>query len=88
MKKITPHLFFWIACALMVLATLNSCERKPKFFINGIGYYTKTRCLESKIEHKFGYRYGYSFSGKYEYSLGHYTEITCIKSTIDTIQVK
>ena len=30
MKKLTPHIFFWIACALMVLATLNSCKTKKE----------------------------------------------------------
>lgn len=64
-----------------------SCEREPEFFIDGIGYYTRTRCVDSVTEIKYGYHYGMGYDGKMGYRMGSYTETTCIEHRTDSIAI-
>lgn len=74
---------------ILIIALLLGCKPKAEFYINGRAYYTHSRCLETKHESKYGYHYGYNpMRGKFEGYFGSYTETTCIKTKIDTIEIK
>ena len=73
---------------LFILLILFGCTPEPEFYINGIPYYTRSRCIESTHETVWEYHYGFSFMGKYEYHYGPHTVTKCIQSTIDTIEIR
>jgi hypothetical protein len=69
---------------LLIAFTLISCEREPEFFIDGKGYYTRTKCLRDSTWTTWGFRYGLSLRGKYEWSYGTIDHYECLSSKIDT----
>ena len=77
------------ACKLVLCVVfLTSCERKAEFFIDGKGYYTKSRCLKDTTYSEWCYQYGVTYNGKMGYYWGFRTKNECLESVIDTIQVK
>lgn len=73
---------------LLVLFVGCIPKPKPEFYINGVGYYTRERCIKSHIEEKYGYHYGYNMlSGKFDFHYCNYTETVCEKTRIDTIKI-
>lgn len=65
------------------------CKPEPEFYLNNKPCYTRSRCVESRSETKWEYHYGYNvFRGKFEYHYGPNTKTTCLKSVIDTVEIK
>lgn len=62
-------------------------ERKPEFYKDGKGYYTRVRCVKSHNEIKYGYHYGYHM-GKFQNHYGSYNVTVCDSSVTDTIEIK
>lgn len=74
---------------IIIFSSLISCKPKPKFFIDGKGYYTRNRCVKDTTYRKYSYHYGYNFiSGKYEMHWGYNTKHKCLEYVTDTIEVK
>lgn len=73
---------------LAVCVFLTNCNSKKEFTINGIDYYTKKECLKDTFWTESGYRYGYSFRGRFEYSFGQINKRKCLEFKIDTLVCK
>jgi hypothetical protein len=73
----------------LIVILFASCKPKPEFYIKGKPFYTRTHCVESHNETKYGYHYGYNFfKGNYSYHFGMYNENICDKEVSDTIEIK
>lgn len=72
------------------LLLLMGCgQPEPEFYVKGKPYYTRERCVDSKIDHKWEYHYGYNYmTGKFGWHYGYNRSSKCIKSVIDTIEIK
>lgn len=76
---------------IFIILILTSCNLKikPEFYIDGKPYYTSSRCVESKTTSNWEYHYGYNMMrGKFEFHYGPNTKTECLKSVIDTIEIK
>jgi hypothetical protein len=74
---------------IILLILFIGCSPEPEFYINGKPYYTRQRCIESKTETKWEYHYAFDcLNGEYKYMYGPKTYTCCIKSTVDTIEIK
>lgn len=85
-KVLNTRLLFYI----MTLSLLVGCEitRKPNFIKNGREYRIIGKCVDSHVENKFGYHYGYNFvNGKHEWHIGYYDVNVCDKTFTDTIEI-
>jgi hypothetical protein len=75
---------------LLIVIFLNSCDFrvKPDFTKDGHDYVIRNTCVESHVENKYGYHYGYSIMhGKFCWHFGNYDETICDTSRLDTIEV-
>jgi hypothetical protein len=51
-------------------------------------YLIEKICVDSHVETKFGYHYGYNImNGKYEYHFGSYSETICDAYRLDTVEI-
>lgn len=81
-------LLIWIIVVFLIMF-FSSCKPKPEFYIDGKPYYTRTHCVKSHTDHKYGYHYGYNFmNGKFEWHTGSYTKTICDESRTDTLEIK
>lgn len=71
-----------IILALLFIAC--SCKPEPAFYKDGKGYYVRVRCLKDTSWTSYGYRFGYSYRGKYEFSYGPIYNYKCLESKTDT----
>ena len=91
MNRITKLQFSTSACLLAILCCVLflGCKPEPELYINGKPFYTRSRCVESETETIWEYHYGYNtFRGKYEFHYGPNTKTECVKSVIDTVEIK
>ncbi len=61
---------------------------KPEFYIDGKPYYTVRRCVKDTVYSEFGLNYSYSYNSNYQYQYGNKLKTKCIKTKIDTIEIK
>lgn len=76
---------------IVILIFLVGCNVKPKpqFTINGKSYYTVEKCVESQVLMLYEWKYEYNLlTGNTEYHFGPSPKINCVKSVIDTIEIK
>ena len=84
MKTISSNFLYTVLAICAIL--ISSCKHKSEFQINGVDYYTKKICVKDTTWTEFGYRYGYSFRGRFEYSYGTIRRYECLESLIDTLK--
>lgn len=73
---------------IFLFFTFFSCKHKKEFTINGVDYYTRKNCVKDSSWTEIGYRYGLSFRGRFEYSLGTINRSKCLEYKIDTLICK
>ncbi len=91
MNRIIKFQFSTSASLLVILLCVLffGCKPEPEFYINGKPFYTRSRCVESKTETNLEYHYGYNmFRGRYEYHYGPHMKTECVRSIIDTVEIK
>jgi hypothetical protein len=75
---------------LVLILLLVGCDYvvKPDFVKNGREYVVRTICVQSHIESKYEYHYGYNFSNsKFDWHWGLNDVTICDKSALDTVEV-
>lgn len=77
-----------IVSSLFLLIFLLSCRRDPEFFINGIPYYTESRCIKDTTYYENTHHYVFSSFGKLVLIYGPEEKHECLNYCIDTIEIK
>lgn len=82
--KIMSGYRFIVLCLLFA-----GCKPKPEFYSDGKPCYTRVRCVESHVEDRVDYHWGYSpVELKYCWHVGWHRVNVCDRQVVDTLEIK